>query len=339
MAWPPVVHSDYTERVDFIQNRANQTGVQTISTVTGLQAALDAGLTVEVVRDMLMTALVEGANIDIVHNDAGDTITINSLTDPSVPRRLLHNGTAYPARPAGVPAGMVDYIGPTEPTDWLLGDIWEQAAAASSSLLSDPFTGADGAAWDGTRWQSIVNTSIVGNRGQLLVPATPYGGAYAYSTASTATPNLLFKVKRPTTSNDGNVNVWLCAQHTAGALSGFSSDQPYSGYNFALYYNTTTGGVLNLQKKVPGAGVSFVSQVAYSPPRDVDYWVRAQRTGSVVQVRTWLDGSAEPSTWLGSMPADAAIPDNGVVSISANNEAAGAATVAVSIDDVLLTAA
>lgn len=36
---------------------------------------------------------------------------------------LIHNGTAYPARPS-VPAGMVQYKGPTQPTTWLTGDTW-----------------------------------------------------------------------------------------------------------------------------------------------------------------------------------------------------------------------
>lgn len=49
-------------------------------------------------------------------------------TDSTVLRRLVHNGTTYPDRPAGVPAGMVDWVGPTEPADWLNGDTWVQTA-------------------------------------------------------------------------------------------------------------------------------------------------------------------------------------------------------------------
>lgn len=37
---------------------------------------------------------------------------------------LVHNGTSYPARPTGVPAGHVTYIGPTQPTTWLANDQW-----------------------------------------------------------------------------------------------------------------------------------------------------------------------------------------------------------------------
>lgn len=39
---------------------------------------------------------------------------------------VIWNGTAYPARPTGVPAGYVEYYGPSEPTTWLVGDHWTQ---------------------------------------------------------------------------------------------------------------------------------------------------------------------------------------------------------------------
>lgn len=44
--------------------------------------------------------------------------------------RVLHDGTNYATRPSStvVPAGYAEYVGPTEPTDWLNGDTWIQAA-------------------------------------------------------------------------------------------------------------------------------------------------------------------------------------------------------------------
>lgn len=38
--------------------------------------------------------------------------------------RVIHNGTSYPARPAGIAAGLVEYVGPTTPTTWIDGDTW-----------------------------------------------------------------------------------------------------------------------------------------------------------------------------------------------------------------------
>ena len=43
-------------------------------------------------------------------------------------RRVVHNGTAYPARPSSsiVAAGYVEFVGPDEPSDALDGDTWVQ---------------------------------------------------------------------------------------------------------------------------------------------------------------------------------------------------------------------
>lgn len=43
-------------------------------------------------------------------------------------RRVVHNGTSYEARPIGVAAGLVEYLGPTQPTDWLDKDTWIQTS-------------------------------------------------------------------------------------------------------------------------------------------------------------------------------------------------------------------
>ena len=74
-----------------LRDRATHTGAQAISTVTGLQTALDGkaddtdltsylttAAAPELIRDTMGTALVAGANVTITPNDAGDTITIAS---------------------------------------------------------------------------------------------------------------------------------------------------------------------------------------------------------------------------------------------------------------------
>lgn len=47
---------------------------------------------------------------------------------PTLLHRVVHDGASYPARPAGVAGGLVDYVGPTEPLTWLDGDTWTQTA-------------------------------------------------------------------------------------------------------------------------------------------------------------------------------------------------------------------
>jgi hypothetical protein len=58
------------------------------------------------------------------YNDAPLVARVVALEIAPFLRRVIYNGVVYPARPAGVPAGFVEYVGPTEPTDWLTGDTW-----------------------------------------------------------------------------------------------------------------------------------------------------------------------------------------------------------------------
>lgn len=75
--------------------------------------------------------------VTVPYDAAGGAVDLSTLASSPVPpytsdaavlRRAVHNGTAYPARPAGIPAGFVDYVGPTQPTDWLDGDTWIETA-------------------------------------------------------------------------------------------------------------------------------------------------------------------------------------------------------------------
>lgn len=58
------------------------------------------------------------------YDDTALLARITALETAPLLRRLVHTGTAYPPRPSGVPAGLVEYVGPTEPVDWLTGDTW-----------------------------------------------------------------------------------------------------------------------------------------------------------------------------------------------------------------------
>jgi hypothetical protein len=52
---------------------------------------------------------------------------VSALESAGFVRRLVYGATTpsqYPIRPVGVPAGYCEYVGPTEPTDWLTGDTW-----------------------------------------------------------------------------------------------------------------------------------------------------------------------------------------------------------------------
>lgn len=72
------------------------------------------------------TGAAVGQVVAVAVASGGDASGFGLVGD--IARRLIHNGTAYPARPVGAAAGLVEYIGPTEPVDWLDGDTWVQTA-------------------------------------------------------------------------------------------------------------------------------------------------------------------------------------------------------------------
>jgi hypothetical protein len=61
---------------------------------------------------------------------AEQKLATREYVDKTGLKRILYNYTtsSYPPRPSGVPAGMVQYQGPVIPTDWLIGDDWEDVS-------------------------------------------------------------------------------------------------------------------------------------------------------------------------------------------------------------------
>jgi len=59
---------------------------------------------------------------------SGNSYTLRPVANTGQLHRVVHDGTSYAARPPGVAAGFVDWVGPTQPTAWLDGDTWTQTA-------------------------------------------------------------------------------------------------------------------------------------------------------------------------------------------------------------------
>lgn len=129
-----------------LRDRGTHTGSQAISTVTGLQTALDAkaGTThshtstditnfTEAAQDAVAAALVEGANVTIDYDDIANTITIASTgggsgspTLDTIPAGsvLFTAGTTRPTARSDV---MVFFTGSDPGTAALNGDFWLRA--------------------------------------------------------------------------------------------------------------------------------------------------------------------------------------------------------------------
>jgi hypothetical protein len=77
-----------------------------------------SSITVARAQESTPTAVAHSAGAQILHGPlAADTDAFRQV--------LVYSGGAYPARPSG---GICEYVGPTQPTDWLAHDTWIKAA-------------------------------------------------------------------------------------------------------------------------------------------------------------------------------------------------------------------
>jgi hypothetical protein len=97
--------------------------------------ALTAARALEIEGNQIASATVNGSgHLILTQNDGGtlDAGVVTPLTQTGLNAqfvtRITHNGTVYASRPAGIPAGMAEYVGPTTPTTWLTGDTWVSTA-------------------------------------------------------------------------------------------------------------------------------------------------------------------------------------------------------------------
>ena len=102
-----------------------------MATVTALTAAR----TLEIEAKSIDSATIDGSGhliITLFDESTIDAGLVTPLTQTGLNAqfvtRVTHNGTSYAARPSGVPAGMAEYVGPTQPTSWLTGDTWVSTA-------------------------------------------------------------------------------------------------------------------------------------------------------------------------------------------------------------------
>lgn len=102
-----------------------------MATVTALTAAR----TLDIEAAQIVSAEIdEDGHLILTRFDEGivDAGLVTELTQIGLNgqfvTRVTHDGTNYEARPADVPAGMAEYVGPTEPTSWLSGDTWVSTA-------------------------------------------------------------------------------------------------------------------------------------------------------------------------------------------------------------------
>lgn len=97
------------------------------------------------------------------------------------------------------------------------------------------------------------------------------------------------------------------ASSSAGLTFGYTDSSNH--YRARLLLNTTGTVQLALEKVVSGTTTTLGAATTVGSGFTANQWwhVRAQRTGTTIRCRAWLDGTSEPSTWTFSV-TDTAFP-------------------------------
>lgn len=242
-------------------------------------------------------------------------------------RRILSDGTLE-AAPSGGSAGatnanvlVVRSIGSTRPTTtgWAVNDAWLDTTSGGSTLriwsgsafvpaeagaptlgtllLSDDFTGTDGAVWNASKWALGVDPSVgAGGAATLLSGAgvlqTSNAGSYNGSAVIT---------RRASITDAADVN----------ALFRFKFDSTQSYLSVYIRHNTNNVDGNNgygFNASIPDSGWSISKNTAYSGPTlgssqtlaftaGTWYWCRFSCIGTAIKGKVWVDGVTEPGTF------------------------------------------
>jgi large repetitive protein len=168
------------------------------------------------------------------------------------------------------------------------GVAWAQEA----NVFSEDWTGADGAAWDASKWSTNVGTSatadVLSNQGRMRFENV--SGARALAIASMpkrADTEVLMSFRFPSTGAKGFLQIF------SRASGNWVSGYPGTGYYVEL---TNSGSNVGL-RKVSSGTITELANSAIGRATTTKQWVRFRIEGSTLQAKVWTDGTPEPSEW------------------------------------------
>lgn len=193
-------------------------------------------------------------------------------------------------------------------------------------VFQEQFTGANGAAWDASRWATSVNNTgvvdIQSNAGRMM----PSGAAFAHARALTTMTAIGDQeiVVTFTLADLGEAYPMIHLRH-GGSWNG-ASPEPLNGYTIELQ---PAGNTWSLDKRVAGTktGLGSVGRGWTTGA----FRLRFRCQGTTISARIWPSANPEPATWDISV-TDASLA-SGVAGLSAYN---GNATTArtITFDDL-----
>jgi hypothetical protein len=244
-------------------------------------------------------------------------------------------------------------------TGWAVGDLWLDTSSMSTSvspvirywtgssflptpgggstdttvLLSDDFTGSDGAGWNAAKWTmgrnaasgSGGNATLLSGVGVLQTSTTsPDSGAATVARkaiiTSTADSNITLAFKFDSTRSYFDVNV----RH--------DTDQVDGNNCYSLRLQSASGGSIQTLAKQIAYNTTPLATKSQSFTAGTWYKLRFQVLGTTVRARTWLQSASEPGTWDVSV-TDSTFTAAGKVGLCIRN---GTSNGRVFIDDFVL---
>jgi chitodextrinase len=273
----------------------------------------------------------------------GVTLTWTAATDDRgvTGYRVVRNGTVLPGTVTGTtladtgltPATAYHYtvraVDAAGNVGTDSGAVDVTTLAVTANLFSDLWPGADGTPW-ASGWTTSTSAGTVDTQtgaGRLTFANT--SGAYARAQlgglAARANAEALFSYRWSATGSSGYFTVNL--RGSGGWLNAY---RPRSGYGVEFSSSSTTATV---NKSVNGVSSDLRSISGAQPLGTAKRWVRLRVSGSTIQVKTWLDGQAEPTAWNATV-TDATVTAPGQLFLSLARGSTNTGTKTVLIDDL-----
>jgi len=194
-------------------------------------------------------------------------------------------------------------------------------------LLTETFTGTDGAVWNASNWVLGRNASVGGS-------ATIQGNAGRIASGTQGSYNGNDRVsRRANIANVANVDVYASIRFDATEsypriyIRANSTIDSGTGYSMVI-----DKGAWTIAQSVSYSGADISPSIPFTYTQGVFYRARFYALGSSIKAKLWLASGSEPAAW-GWEGTDTTITAAGAVGLTSNS---GAAASTVFFDDVLV---
>ena len=203
----------------------------------------------------------------------------------------------------------------------------------SSVLFSDAFSGVNGSPWAASWTTTGVNgsTTINAGTGRMSIANTAGSNARAQLTGPAATSDADLVLSYRWNSGSRRAYFSIFMRSSGGWANAY---RPTNGYGLEL---TSDSGTVAVMRSLNGVSSILANATGGQQVGTSKQWVRLRVKGSTIQVRTWADGTPEPTTWRVTV-TDTAITAPGRANLSLVRSSSSIEAKYVDIDDLQLLA-